>query len=170
MVPPLGVFRRIAAVTFFGFFRRMIPGLFGAQLGRIVWRGVLICLVLGAVSGCREVSTSQGDAPQSAREASPEIDPLPGTARMAAELDSIYQTALMEPMRYGHLNRRRAEMWRAKVTRTAGPRQSLARFYYALELLAAGETEIAVLEFERLMKDSGLGAEAVSARSKPLFE
>ena len=170
MVPHLGVFRRIAAVTFFGFFRRMIPGLFGAQLGRIVWRGVLICLVLGAVSGCREVSTSQGDAPQSAREASPEIDPLPGTARMAAELDSIYQTALMEPMRYGHLNRRRAEMWRAKVTRTAGPRQSLARFYYALELLAAGETEIAVREIERLMKDSGLGAEAVSSRSRPLFE
>lgn len=69
MVPHLGVFRRIAAVTFFGFFRHIIPGLFGTQLGRIVWRGVLICLVLGAVSGCREVSTSQGDVPQSAREA-----------------------------------------------------------------------------------------------------
>jgi len=59
-------------------------------------------------------------------------------------------------------------MWRAEVARTAGPRQSLARYKYAYELLAAGETEIAVREIERLM--TGLEAEAVSSRSKPLFE
>jgi hypothetical protein len=147
----------------------MIPRLIGPQTRGIVCRGVLACLLLGAASGCREESTPQGDAPQSVRTASPEIDPLPGTARMAAELDSIYQAALMDPMRYGHLNRERAERWRTEVSRQQGPERSMARYYYAYESLAAGETEDAIREIERLMEDSGL-AEAVSPQSKPLFE
>jgi hypothetical protein len=147
----------------------MIPDLLGTQLGGIVPRGALVCLVLGAASGCREGDTSLGEAPQSVRVASPEIEPLPGTARMAAELDSIYQAALMDPMHYGHLNRERAEMWRTEASRAQGTEQSMARYQYAYESLAAGETEAAIREIESLMEDSGL-AEAVSSQSKPLFE
>ncbi len=134
-----------------------------------LWRGALVCLVLGAASGCREVGTSQGEAPESLRVASPEIERLPGTARMAAELDSIYRAALADPMRYGHLNRERAEVWRAEISRTQDREQSMARYYYAYESLAAGETEAAIREIESLMEDSGL-AESVSPESKPLFE
>ncbi len=131
-------------------------------------RGMLLCLV-AAASGCREVGTSHGDAGQGGRSIPPEIEPLPGTARMAAELDSIYRAALTDPMRYGHLNRERAQKWRTEVSSTRGPEQSLARYYYAYEMLAAGETEAAIRELERLMEDAGL-AEAVTPQSMPLFE
>ncbi len=147
----------------------MIRGLCGVQSGGTARRAVLICLVLGAASGCRDVGTPQGEAGQGVRTASPEIEPLPGTARMAAVLDSIYRAALKDPMRYGHLNRERAAVWRDEVSRREGPEQSMARYSYAYESLAAGETETAIREIERLMEDSGLAGE-VSPQSKPLFD
>jgi hypothetical protein len=140
-----------------------------AQLGRLVWRAVIICLMLGAIVGCREVGTPQ-DMPNEVRTASPEIEPLPGTARMAAELAAIYRTALGEPMRYGHLNSRRADMWRAEIARTEGSEQVMARYRYASELLSAGDTETAIREIERLMKDAGPEGSVVSPTTKPLFE
>jgi hypothetical protein len=147
----------------------MIRGLCGVQSGVTARRAALICLMLGAASGCRDVGTPQGEAGQGVRTASPEIEPLPGTARMAAVLDSIYRAALMDPMRYGHLNRERAAVWRDEVSRREGPEQSMARYSYAYESLAAGETETAIREIERLMEDSGLAGE-VSPQSKPLFD
>ncbi len=147
----------------------MIRGLCGVQSGGTARRAALICLVLGAASGCRDVGTPQGEAGQGVRTASPEIEPLPGTARMAAVLDSIYRAALKDPMRYGHLNRERAAVWRDEVSRREGPEQSMARYSYAYESLAAGETETAIREIERLMEDSGLAGE-VSPQSKPLFD
>ena len=134
-----------------------------------MWCGVLLGLALVAVPGCRDAGDPQRAAPHGARTASLAIDPLPGTVRMAAELDSIYRKALSDPMRYGHLNRERAEVWRAEASRREGPEQLMARFYYAYESLAAGDPEVAIREIEALLEEADL-ADDVSPQSKPLFE
>lgn len=136
----------------------------------VVWRGVMICMMLGAFVGCREVGTPQRDTPTEVRKASPEIEPLPGTAKTVAELAAIYRAALREPMRYGHLNRARAEVWRAEIARTEGPEQFMARYQYASESLSAGDEGTAIREIESLMKDLGPEGRVVSPLTTPLFE
>ncbi len=125
----------------------------------------MIGFMLAATHGCQE-----GPTPANVRKASPEIEPLPGTALTVAALAEIYRSALAEPMRYGHMNRSRAELLRAAVDRTEGPQQMMTRYQYASELLSAGDTEEAIRQIEQLMTDGGPENRALSSANKPLFE
>jgi hypothetical protein len=133
----------------------------------VMWRGVIVWIIVWAVVACE---APQGDTSSEVREASPQIDPLPGTAQAAAELAAIYQAALEDPMRYGHLNRERAELLHAEVARTTGSDQSMARYRYASELLSAGETETAIVELGRVIEDLGPRGRVVSETTTPVFE
>jgi len=133
-----------------------------------LWRNIICGVIAGGVVACGETETPPVGRRTVARKALPEIEPLPGTARAAAELAEIYQAAVKEPMRYGHMNKRRVEVLRAEVARTAGPQQAMARYQYARELLSAGETEAAIDEMENLRRDVEGGT--LSSTNKPLFE
>ncbi len=139
----------------------------GAQRARAGAWGMVVSVMLAAFVGC---GTPQNDTSDEARSAPPAIEPLPGTARAAAELAAIYEAALREPMRYGHLNAERAELLRAEVERTTGGEQMMVRYQYAFELLSAGETETAIREVERLIGDLGPEGSVLSQTTKPVYE
>jgi hypothetical protein len=124
-------------------------------------------IVVGVLVAC---GSPEPNARLEARKAVPEIEPLPGTAQTALELAAIYRAALAEPMRYGHLNRRRAELLGERVAGTTGGEQMTARFQYASELLNAGETKRAIRQVEQLMEDLGPEGRALSPTTKSVYE
>lgn len=135
----------------------------------VFWLG-LTAVALGVGQGCGPTDSRSGETPNTDRSSGPATPPLPGTARAAAALAEIYQEALREPMRYGHLNHARAEALRAEVDRRTGAERFRVRFQYASELLSAGETQAAIEEIESLMEDIGPPATVLSRESKTLFE
>lgn len=77
------------------------------------------------------------------------------TAHMVDTLAALYQRALANPMAYYLLNSQRAEWWRQQSEQVSGSVYFSYRFNYAQELLAAGQTEVAIQELQALLARFG---------------
>jgi hypothetical protein len=119
-----------------------------------------LALGLNLLAGC-------GDQQNSPRE---KVQVSDGTARMAAELATIYEQALANPMPYFHLNRRRAELMRAQAQQLSGDEALIYRYHLAKELLQAGQTKEAILELQQIMQGVGEKQTIMAAGNKPLFD
>lgn len=128
------------------------------------------CLLIGAAVACGDGASRSADPAEAGPAPPSATEPLPGTARAIADLADIYQTALQDPMRYGHLNRRRAEVLREEVAGAAGADQVLARLRYAMEELSAGRTDVAIREFERLVTETGSVDRVLASGGKEVIE
>src|ERR1700694_5426998 len=107
---------------------------------------------------------------------SPPPRPRDGTARMADTLAFINTQALAHPEQNPFLNRERADAIQAAVVFQVGADAWNSRHQLAEERLKAGQTEQAITELERLMRETGLSlngglsADVITPRKKSVFD
>lgn len=130
---------------------------------------LIMTLVVGLFIGCRS------DQPSSTGEtASVRVDDTvngTNTAKMRAVLAALNEQAYKHPMKYFHLNGRRAEIFKTRLEDASSPDERTdLRYQYAYELLLAGDVEEAIRQLDKLIQEENLQLQRVSKRSRAIFD
>ena len=92
-----------------------------------------------------------------------------GLEKMSARLQSIYSG--FKPEQNAFINNARVSMFANQIEATADPNTKFQLiFLYCMELLNAGRTKESIDAILELMKQTGTTEEAMSDRTKPLFD
>ena len=138
---------------------------------RIAARGLAprlaLALAASAALGCGQ---PDGSARAETAQARPATGTRNGTAWMADTLAVIAAASVATPEGNPFLNRERADAIQATLGRLHGYEALNARHRMADEWLRAGMTREAIDELEGVMRESGLSADALTPRNKPLFD
>ena len=127
---------------------------------RSVPRGILLSVGVILGLGCSgETAPTRSGASRPA-----------GTAWMVDTLAAIYRQALANPARYPYLNRRRAEVIQADLSRMPPNQVPQYRYYLAQELINGGQTREGIAQIQDLMKAAGISPDSITAPAKPLFD